>query len=201
VRNALAALLIVGLTAAALYAIAVHKNEALAGPGAFRLDGAHPEELRVFEDLLTQLTACDPTDVAGRMRAASARGVVWIAPNLDPGRRAVYVNSLNLVRVYIARRELMEPSERLFPQMHVPEANLRTFAFVTFAGTLEHELAHYGGIEDEGAAYATEIAWYRMLRRSDYRARMTPEDRSVYDWAIDLAIGNAEHAKTLAGAD
>jgi len=200
IKNLLAVVSILGITAVSMQRIAASKNEALAGAGAVRLDHRQKAEMRVFEELLEQLFDCDESGLAARLRTLQEDGRIWIAPELRRPIRAVFVDSLGLVRrIYLARDELMAPSQALFPQMRVPEGDLRVFAFVTFAGTLQHEIEHYDGVTDEGAAYDREILWYRALSSTAYYRKMAAEDRRVYDWAIDEAVDNAKRARALAG--
>lgn len=203
-RTALLAAVIVALTAVAVTTIARRRNEALAGPGLYRLDSGHPRALQAWTALLERQRAVDARHLADRLDALREEGQVWCAPALDPGLRAIFVSTLGLVeRVYVAERELLATPAELYPDLKVPPRHLEEFAWLTLSSTLLHELSHARGVASESGAYAEEIEWLQTLAaRPDLRPLDSPE-RQAWDWARQTAIGNARKAreKALAGGN
>jgi len=186
----------------AILRIAEHKADALAGGGTFRLDRAHPAEMRLFADLIDQLERWKQDDLATSLSSLQERGDLWIAPHLGGDRSAIWVGSLGVVsRVFVRRNEL-EARQLPFPSLDVPAAAKRLYVRIRLAGTLYHELQHYDGLEDEAATYDREIAWYRQLREAVVPT-LEGEPERQFTWAVDSAIESAIAAreKALAGAD
>jgi hypothetical protein len=181
--------------------IARTRNEAAAGPDVFVLDDHHPRERAAWTRLITRLRQVDQDDLANALERLRAEQRLWIAPRLPSGRRAVYVSTLGLVRrVYVGGRTLVEPPATLYPELHVPADYADAYAFIALAGTLQHELTHASGIESEAETYAREIAWYGSLKQTRWYASLTDDERTVQDFAIDLALRAAEKARAIAGA-
>jgi hypothetical protein len=110
----------------------------------------------------------------------------------------VFTDSLRLVRrIYIRRLALVDPREHLYPvtPTDIPLANQRAFAWMSLAGALRHELAHYDGMIKEADAYAAEIAWYKDVRASPWFASLRGEKRQVFDWALESAVLTARSAR------
>jgi hypothetical protein len=192
--------LVVAIAASTYYAIlrvAEHKADALAGGGTFRLDRTHPEEQQAFEALVGQLRRWDQPDLAESLLALQRQGRLFVAPHLAGERSAIYVDALSLVRrIYVRPEELL--SRRLpFPDLDAPDAAQHTFTRIRLAGTLFHELQHYRGLEDEGATYDREIAWYRRLREAVLPG-LRGEVARWFEWAVDSARQSAEAAREKA---
>jgi hypothetical protein len=195
------ALLLVAVTAASIYRIAEARNERAAGAGVFRLDESRGDEMEAFGRLRNALAAMGQGDLAERLEALRAKGSFWVAPNLGPGRWAVFVNSASLVRrIYVRRLALLEPRAHLYAADDpvTPAREQEAFAWISLGGALYHELCHYEGVVDEGAAYDREIAWYEALRTSPWHAGLDADRRRVYDWALESAVLSARKARSLA---
>jgi len=186
----------------AILRIAEHKADALAGGGTFRLDPAHPAEMRLFDGLLEQLERWKQDDLAASLSSLQEGGDLWIAPRLGGDRSAIWVGSLGLVSRVFVRRDELEARHLPFPGLDVPDAAKRQYARIRLAGTLYHELQHYEGLEDEAATYDREIAWYRHLREVVLPSLEGERERQ-FTWAVDSAIESAIAAreKALGGAD
>jgi hypothetical protein len=195
------AVLLAGVTWMGLNRIAEAKNESAAGGGVFRLDERRHREMEAFARVLEDLRRMDQGALAARLERLRAEGEIWLAPHLDPGRWAVYVESLRLVRrIYVRREALLDPAGHLFHGVvsDAPPAHRLAFARLGLSGALVHELAHRDGIEDEGAAYDRELAWYEEVRRSRFFDGLSGEERRAYAWALESAILSAEEARRRA---
>ena len=84
-------------------------------------------------------------------------------------------------RIYVRRLALLDPRAHLYPAPppDIPDANQRAFAFISLAGALRHELAHYDGMIEEADAYAAEIAWYEGLRASPWFASLAGREAAA----------------------
>ena len=181
--------------------IAEAKNEAAVGRGVFRLDEHRRPELEAFEVALTQVRTMGDAALADRLERLRGEGRVWVAPSLGPERWAVFVESLSLVRrIYLRREALLDPRAHLYrePRPDIPPSYQDAHAWVSLAGALRHELAHYDGVREEAPAYDTEIAWYETLRRSAFLASLTGEGRRAWEWGIESAILSARRARAMA---
>ena len=197
----LVAVLLATVTYGSLLRIAEAKNEAAVGGGVFRLDGRRPNELVAFERLMASLVEIGEQPLADRLERLRQDGAIWIAPSLGPDRWAVFVETLRLVRrIYFRRLALLDPRAHLYPvaPVGIPDANQRIFAWISLAGALRHELAHYDGMIEEADAYAAEIAWYEGLRASPWFASLDGESRRVFDWALKAAVLTAFRANEKA---
>jgi hypothetical protein len=197
----LAAIVIVAAGWLAVKEIATTRNQEAAGPGVFVLDDHHRREQAAWGKLVARLREVDQADLADALERLRAEQRLWIAPQLPAGRRAVYVSTLGLVRrVYVGRPTLLEPPATLYPELHVPADYAEAYAVIALAGTLQHELTHASGVESEAETYGREIAWYRSLKETRWYASLTDDERTVQDFAIDLALRTAEKARSIAGA-
>lgn len=197
----LAAVLLAAATYGVLVRIAEAKVETAVGEGAFRLDGKRPNELAAFQRLRASLADIGEKAFADRLEKLRRDGAIWVAPSLGPGRWAVFVEALRLVRrVYVRRLALLDPRAHHYPVIpaDIPEANQRTFAWLSLAGALRHELAHYDGMLEESDAYAAEIAWYEGLRASPWFASLQGKARDVFAWALESAVLTARRASETA---
>jgi hypothetical protein len=197
----LAAVLLAVATYGVLLRIAETKVGTSVGGGDFSLYDNRPVELAAFQRLRTSLAEIGEGSLADRLEALRKDGAIWIAPALGPGRWAVFTESLRLVRrIYVRRVALLEPREHLYPvrPADIPDANQQAFAWISLAGALRHELAHYDGMLKEADAYAVEIAWYKGLRASPWFASLEDEKRRVFDWALESAVLTARSASEKA---
>jgi hypothetical protein len=195
--KAVAAVAIVVSTFYAILGIAEYKADALAGGGAFVLDGRHAAENAEFDLLCRQLREWGEHDLAASLSRLRDSGHLRVAPRLARGRSAIYVNALGLVsRIYLREDELLAPGLP-FPELAVPFEARLAFARVCLAGTLYHELQHYRGVEDERAAYELEMAWYRALWERT-ASRLSGEDRRWFEWAVESALQSAAMARRRA---
>jgi len=177
--------------------IAEYKAEALAGSGAFVLDESHPEETTRFHALLAELGRWEEEGLAVSLSQIRHERRLWVAPHLSGERAAIFVDSLGLVRRIYVRRDSLLPRGLPFPDLDVPEEAQRTYQTIRLAGTLYHELQHYEGLEDEGATYDREVAWYRGLGER-MLPRLQGEARRQFEWAVDSAVLSAEAAREKA---
>ena len=188
---------IVASTYFAIVRIAEYKSDALAGGGTFVLDGRHAAESNALDALSGQLRGWGEHELAASLAGLQGSGHLWVAPRLAGGRSAIYVNALGIVsRIYVRSDELV--ARRLpFPELDIPDEAQRTFARIRLAGTLFHEIQHYQGVEDEGAAYEREMAWYRGLgeRTAD---TLEGEERLWFEWAVASALDSAAAAREKA---
>jgi hypothetical protein len=181
----------------AIVRIAEYKADALAGGGTFVLDGRHAAENGALDALSGQLQGWGEHELAASLVRLQGAGHLWVAPRLTGGRSAIYVSALGFVsRIYLREDELVARSLP-FPDLDIPDTAQRAFARICLAGTLFHELQHYQGVEDEGAAYAREMAWYRGLgeRTAD---RLSGEERRWFEWAVASALDSAAAAQEKA---
>jgi hypothetical protein len=184
-----------------LYRIAEAKNEATVGRGVFRLDSSRPPEMEAFRVLLAQLMKMGEGALAERLEGLRDKGEIWIAPNLGPGRWAVFVESLRLVRrIYVRREALLDPVAHLYrvPRRDIPTSYKRAHAWIGLAGALRHELAHRDGLIEEAPAYQAEIDWYEQLRRASFLSALEGDDRAAWEWGIESAILSAQKARDTA---
>ena len=192
--------LVVAILVSTYYAIlrvAEHKADALAGGGAFQLDRSHPEDDEAFTALLGQLRRWGQADLADSLRSLQEEGRLFVAPRLAGGRSAIYVDSLGLVRRVYVRLDELVARKLPFPDLDAPDDAQRTFTRIRLAGTLFHELQHYGGLEDEAATYDRETAWYGRLRDTVLPG-LEGERARWFEWAVDSALESAEAAREKA---
>jgi hypothetical protein len=191
------AIFIVATTYFAILRIAEHKADALAGGDTFRLDPAHPSQVRPLDELIDQLRRWKQADLAESLIALREGGHLWIAPHLGGNRSAIYVSALGLARRIYVRNDVLVDRELPFPGLNVPDAAQRQFATIRLAGTLFHELQHYNGLADETATYDREVEWYRSLRQN-VLAGLEGEEARLFGWAVDSAIESALAAREKA---
>ncbi len=199
--QALVALLLAGTTWAGIHRIAEAKSEAAAGGGVFRLAESRGREMEAFAGVRSDLAQLGQAALADRLEALREDGGLWVAPRLDPGRWAVYVESLRMVRrIYIRQEALLRPVEHLFHGVSsdAPPRHREAFARLSLGGALAHELAHYDGLIDEAAAYERELAFYEEVRGSPFFAGLAGEPRAAYEWALDSAVLSAQAARRKA---
>ena len=192
-----AAIVLAAATYGVLLRIAEAKIETAVGGGTFPLDDKRPSEVAAFQRLRTSVADIGDPALADRLEKLRQDGAIWVAPSLGPGRWAVFVESLRLVRrIYVRRLALLDPRAHHYPvpSAEVPEDNQRTFAWISLAGALRHELAHYDGMIEERDAYAAEIAWYEGLRASPWFASLEGERRRVFAWSLESAVLTARTA-------
>jgi hypothetical protein len=191
------AVAIVVSTYYAILGIAEYKADALAGGGAFVLDGRHAAQSEELDALCRQLRAWGEHDLAASLARLRDSGHLRVAPRLARGRSAIYVNSLGLVsRIYLREDELMAPSLP-FPHLAVPEEARLAFTRICLAGTLYHELQHYQGVEDERVAYEREMVWYGELGERA-AAALSGDERRSFEWAVASALQSAAAARRKA---
>jgi len=197
VKRTVVAVLIVVAAAMAIRVIAARKNEELAGPATYRLDRG--PERDAFDALLEELGRLEQVELATRLRALDAEGLLWVAPFLPGDRQAVYVSSLGLIeRIYLDRGALLL-EELPFQDSGLPEDWRRLYALIRLGGTLYHEIQHLDGVLDEAVAYRREAAWYSAIAATGYVGRLEGEDRRRYDWALDSAMLSVGKAAERAG--
>jgi hypothetical protein len=187
-------------TFCAVETIAEHKADTLAGGDTFPLDDRHREEMDRFDRLLDRLGEWEERDLATSLARLRREGHLWIAPSLAGDRAAIYVDSLGLVRRIYVRRDSLVPRGLPFPDLDLPEEAQRTYQTIRLAGTLYHELQHYDGLEDEGATYDREMAWYRGLGER-VLSRLQGEAHRQFEWAVESAFMSAEAAREKAKAE
>ena len=201
-RNQILALILVAAaTYGVLLRIAEAKVETAVGGGTFPLDDKRGRELEAFQRLRTSLADVGEQVLADRLERLRQDGAIWVAPSLGPDRWAVFAESLRLVRrIYVRRLALLDPRAHLYPTApaDIPDANQRAFAWISLAGALRHELAHYDGMTEEADAYAAEIAWYERLRAAPWFASLEGKMRGVFDWALESAVLTARSAREKA---
>ena len=181
----------------AIVQVAEEKANTLAGGQTFVLDGQSPEEWDSFGALRERLREWGEPDLATALHRLQESDDLWVAPGLEGGRSAIYVNALNLVSRIFVRRDELVARDLPFPSLDAPESAQRTFAAIRLAGTLFHELQHYEGLEDEAATYEREIDWYAGLRER-MLARLQGEEQRWFEWAVDSAIQTATAARERA---
>jgi len=194
----LVAVLLAGVTWMGLHRVAEAKNEAAVGGGAFRLAPSRRAEMEALDRVRRDLAQLGQGEMAGRLDRLQADGHLWVAPRLDPGRWAVYVESLGLVRrIYVRQEALLRPVDHLFrgAASAAPPRHQEAFARLSLGGALVHELAHYDGLIDEGPAYDRELAWYEEIRASPFFATLGGEGRAAHEWALESAVLSARAAR------
>ncbi len=184
-------------TCYSILGVAEYKADALAGGGTFRLDRSHPEDEEAFTALLGRLRRWDQADLVDSLRSLHDKGRLFVAPRLAGDRSAIYVDSLGLVRRIYLRPDELVARKLPFPDVDAPEDAQRTFTTIRLAGTLFHELQHYGGLEDEKATYDREIAWYARLRDAVLPG-LEGEQARWFEWAVDSALESAGAAREKA---
>ncbi len=192
-----AAVLLAATTYFALHRIAEAKVDTAVGGAAFPLDAHRGPELEAFGRLRRVLVEMGEQAFADRLEKLRVDEALWVAPSLGEDRWAVYVEALRLVRrIYVRRVALLDPRSHIYPGQPavVREGADRALAWITLAGALRHELAHYDGMIDEKDAYAVEIAWYEGVRASPWFAALQGEAARVQDWALTSAVVNARSA-------
>jgi hypothetical protein len=186
-----------------LHRIAESKNEAAVGAGVFRLEEKRSDEMAAWRRLLSQLAAMGQAPLAQRLEVLRQDERIWVAPAMGPDRWAVFVESLSLVRrVYIRRVALLDPVRHLYPvpRPDVPLGHQTAFARIGLCGALVHEIAHYDGAIEEGAAYAREFAWYEDLQAAPFVQALPEADRRAWNWALEAAVLSARKAAASAAA-
>ena len=192
------AVLLAGVTWMGLHRIAEAKSESAAGGGAFRLADPRHAEMEAFARVRRELAQLGQDEMGARLERLREAGELWVAPRLDPGRWAVYVEALGLVRrIYIRQEALLRPVDHLFrgTASTAPPRHQEAFARLSLGGALVHELAHHDGLIDEAAAYDRELAFYEAVRGSPFFASLRGEAREAYDWALESAILSAGAAQ------
>jgi hypothetical protein len=195
------AAVVAGATYFAVLRIAEAKSEAAVGGAVFPLLEGHARELETFVELRTQLGKMDEQALSSRLEELRQQRKVWVAPFLGRDRWAVFVEALSLVRrIYIRQEALLDPHTHLYPEGggEIPEAYRAAFAWVSLAGALRHELAHYDGLTEEAAAYDRELAWYEGLKGSRFVASLPDESRRAWEWGIESAVLSARKARARA---
>jgi hypothetical protein len=197
-EQAIGVVVIAGATYFAVLRVAEAKNEAAVGGGAFPLAGGHPREVETFAELRGQLEKMGEQALSSRLEELQQQRKIWVAPFLGRDRWAVFVETLSLVRrTYIRQQALLDPRTHLYPEGagDIPEPYQAAFAWVSLAGALRHELAHYDGLLEEAAAYDRELAWYDGLKRSPFLASLPEEARRAWEWGIESSILSARKAR------
>jgi hypothetical protein len=197
------AVLVAGVAWLGLHRVAEAKNEAAVGGRVFRLAETRGPEMAAYRRALGDLRAMGQDDLASRVERLQADGDLWVAPGLDAGRWAVYVESLGLVRrVYVRQEALLRPVAHLFRGVDsdAPPGHRAAFARLSLGGALAHELAHHDGLIDEAAAYDRELAFYEEVRTSPFLAGLSGEERRAYEWGLESAVLSAQAARRRAGA-
>ncbi len=180
--------------------IAQARNEAAVG-GRVRVLGAARADQAAFARLLDDLARLDQPALRARLEELQRQGALWVAPGMDAGNWALYVDTFRLVRrIYIREVALLSPEAHLFPagDAAIPAAQRQAFANVSLAGALFHELRHFDGIEEEAAAYDSEIAWLEALRAAPAVMSLDEPERRAASWGIDSAVLSARKARGLA---
>ncbi len=185
----------------ALLRIAEAKNEAAVGGEAFALESGHALERGAFDVLRAQTTRLGDSGLADRLERLRGGGALWVAPHLGPERWAVFVETVPRVRrVYIRREALLDPVAHLYrtPRPDVPRTYQDAHAWISLAGALRHELAHYDGVRSESRAYEAELAWYDAVPRSPLFERLSAVERKAWDWGLESAVLSARKARETA---
>jgi hypothetical protein len=111
----------------------------------------------------------------------------------------VFVESLSLVRrVYLRREALVDPVAHLYrtPRPDIPRRYQEAHAWISLAGALKHELAHYDGLRAESRAYDVELAWYEARR--PFLDRLPEGERRAWQWGLESAVLSARKARETA---
>jgi hypothetical protein len=198
----LGAAVLVAATYFAVLRVGEAKNEAAVGSGVFPLVEGHRAELLAFGELRAQLERMGEQALSNRLGELRQDRKIWVAPFLGRERWAVFVETTALVRrIYVRQQALLNPRSHLYPAgppPDIPEDYQDAFAWVSLAGTLRHELAHYDGLMEEAAAYDRELAWYEGLKRSPFLASLPEAARRAWEWGIESAILSARQARARA---
>lgn len=195
----LGALLLVS-TAVGIRNIAQARNETAVGGRVHRLDPAREAEGAALGRLLAGFRALGHPELAVRFQELERKGALWVAPAMDPGHWALYVDTFRLVRrIYVREAALLAPESHVFPaDASITPERRRAFARISLAGALYHELQHWDGIVDEAAAYDREIAWLQTLEGA--AEPLQGEARRAFDWALESAVLSARKARAQATA-
>ncbi len=92
-NRAIVALSIVLVAGLLVRAIAIRKNEELAGVATYRLPQQPGIERDALERVLASLENFEQTKVARDLRRLDTEGALWVAPYLPSERQAVFVDS------------------------------------------------------------------------------------------------------------
>jgi hypothetical protein len=171
------------------------------GGRVFALEPRHGVEMEAFQRLRSYVRRLGDGALSLRLERLREDRVIWIAPGLGPERWAVFVEALSLVRrVYIRREALIDPVAHLYraPRPDIPPSYQEAHAWIGLAGALRHELAHYDGLRDEGAAYERELEWYEGVRRAPLLVGLPEEERRAWEWGIESAVLSARKARDTA---
>jgi hypothetical protein len=183
--------------------IAEAKCDAAVGSRGERIDADHPEALAALMRLETQLQVMGQAGLVSRIEQLRAKGDLWVAPAMGRERWAAFVNVLGLVRrIYVRGPALSNPQDHLYPDgvPKVPPAFRTAFAWLSLAGAMRHELAHYDGATAETEAYTQELAWYDEVRASDFVTALEGDEREAWKWGLESAILSARQAARNVGA-
>ena len=197
------ALLLGVVTYVGVFRIAQAKSDAEVGGEGVLLDPKQTEDFAALTRLQDELTAMGQGLLRDRIAALSAARELWVAPRLGAERWAAYVESLGLVRrIYIRRIALRDPVRQLYPAgaPDVPPDHLEAFAWLSLAGAMRHEIAHYDGAIEETSAYQVELAWYDEVRRSPFFVEKRDDDQKAWDWALRSAVTSARRAAQTAAS-
>jgi hypothetical protein len=198
-QQLLLGLLLLLATGVGIHNIAAARNEVAVGGGCVRLEPSGTDGV-AFGRILVVIEGLGRSDLAERLRELQRRGALWAAPNLGKQYWALYVDTFGLVRrIYVREGALRSPESQLFPagDASIPLDKRRTFANVSLAGALFHELQHWDGIKDEETAYDREIAWLEALQ-SSLPVAPSAGERDALEWGIESATLSARKARALA---
>ena len=185
------AVAIVVSTYYAIVGIAEYKADALAGGGAFVLDGRQAAETAALDALRGSCGSGGSIELAASLARLRALGA-HLGRASAHGRSQRHLRQRPRPRVedLLATRRARGPRACRSLTSAIPEAAQRAFATIRLAGTLFHELQHYEGVQDEGAAYEREMAWYRDLGERNAE-RLAGEEGRWFDWAVASALDSA----------
>jgi hypothetical protein len=184
----------------ALVRIAEAKCDVAVGGSGIVLDRQHAAEIQAFEHLRSRLARMGAGALGERLERLREARSLWVAPQLGPERWAVFVEALSLVRrIYVRRDALLDPVAHLYrsPRPDIPRAYQEAHAWISLAGALRHELAHYDGMEREDEAYDVELAWYEEVRGPLLDA-LSGEERRASEWGLEAAVLSARKAREIA---
>ncbi len=190
------ALIVLIATICIVYAIAVTKNQNMAGGDVYKLVYGI-QEYEKIDTLLKKMSKMGAEEYSSKITDLLKEGKVWIALNLHD-KQGVYINSLNIIkRIYIDKNALMN-SVAFFEKLRsidIAIEYLEAFAELTLVGTILHEYIHYSGIPDENYVYQREIDFYQKLKDSEFYNNLNYEQKEYYNWAIESAIKSAIKAR------